>query len=80
MEAGEESILVVTHEECIMTLLNVLIVTSPVRMSVAEEVDLGRRVGNGSLGIVRVSWDGDMEVRARLEAWAVESLAPVKKL
>ena len=70
----------VTHEECIMTLLNVLIVTSPVRMIVAEGVDLGRRVGNGTVGIIRVWRDGDMEVRARLEAWAVESLAPVKSL
>ena len=63
-----------------MTLLNVLIVTSPVRMIVAEEVDLGRRVGNGSVGIIKVWWDGDMEVRARLEACAVENLAPVKSL
>ena len=77
-QAGEESILVVTHEECIMTLLNILVVSSSVRMSVAEGVDLGKRVGNGSVGIIKVWWDGDMEVRARLEAWAVESLAPVK--
>lgn len=63
-----------------MTLLNILVVSSSVRMSVAEHVDLGRRVGNGSLGIVRVWWDGDSAVRATLEAWVVESLAPVKKL
>jgi hypothetical protein len=56
-----------------MTLLNILIKTST-RMSVVEQVVLGRRVGNGSLGIVRVWWEGGMEARARLEAWASDGL------
>ena len=64
-----------THEECLLTLLDIL--TPPTRMQtsgidadIAHGVDTTARVENGRFCIVRVWWDAD-GARGRIEGWGV---------
>jgi len=71
-------VLVVTHEECLLTLLDLLTHSSneaslDVDLDVAHGVDTARRVDNGRFCIVRVWWDVD-GARGRIEAWGVGDL------
>jgi hypothetical protein len=72
--------LVVTHEECLLALLNILThQPSPVQVSIAAGVDVGARVENATFAIVRVWWEKEdkeegLVPRGRLEAWAVGGL------
>jgi hypothetical protein len=66
-------VLVVTHEECLLTLLDLLTDSEVVQVDVAKGVDVGRRVDNGRFCIVRVWWDGD-GARGRIEGWGVGDL------
>jgi len=76
-------VLVVTHEECLLTLLNLLTSnTEPgtgVQVDIAQGVDVAKRVENGRFCIVRVWWDGDGDIigggaRGRIEGWGVGGL------
>jgi len=77
-------VLVVTHEECLLTLLDLLTTSStgvPVRngsnmeveVDIAHGVDTAKRVDNGRFCIVRVWWD-ENGVRGRIEGWGVGGL------
>jgi hypothetical protein len=80
-------VLVVTHEECLLTLLDLLTASSSEELSseaetrggvevdvdVAHGVDTAKRVDNGRFCIVRVWWDEDF-VRGRIEDWGVGGL------
>jgi hypothetical protein len=71
-------VLVVTHEECLLTLLD-LLTSSPsggdmeMDVDIAPGVDTAKRVDNGRFCIVRVWWDEDF-VRGRIEDWGVGGL------
>jgi len=74
-------VLVVTHEECLLTLLNLLTDNSEpgtgVQVDIAQGVDVRKRVENGRFCIVRVWWDGDGDrggARGRIEGWGVGGL------
>lgn len=66
-------VLVVTHEECLLTLLDLLTTRGGVEVDVASGVNVERRVDNGRFCIVRVWWDQD-GVRGRIEGWGVGGL------
>ncbi|WRT63481.1 uncharacterized protein IL334_000386 [Kwoniella shivajii] len=84
---GSGIVLVVTHQECLSSLAQLLTATtdpaeiigkSPIDIHVPENIDFGRQVGNTSVAILRVWWEDDgsngngMEARGRLEAWGSE--------
>lgn len=71
-------VLVVTHEECLLTLLDLLTHPSDERsldvvVDVAHGVDTARRVENGRFCIVRVWWD-ELGAMGRIEGWGVGDL------
>jgi hypothetical protein len=77
-------VLVVTHEECLLTLLDLLTTSSTgvplrsggnmeVEVDIAHGVDTGKRVDNGRFCIVRVWWD-EVGVRGKIEGWGVGGL------
>ena len=72
-------VLVVTHEECLITLLDLLTNDSEpgrvVQVDIAQGVDVAKRVENGRFCIVRVWWDGDgCGASGRIEGWGVGGL------
>ena len=71
-------VLVVTHEECLLALLDLLTspqmqVTGGIEADIAHGVDTSTRVENGRFCIVRVWWDVD-GARGRIEGWGLGDL------
>lgn len=83
-----DNVLVVTHQDCIMTLLKILTKPtspdSPVSVSIGHDVDLSRPCGNTAVAIVRIWWEagdevGGLQPMGRLEAWGVGDHLPLSR-